>query len=300
MHGSAALGALLVMTLGVVELVRSRGGSRLRSIALVALAPLALLLTPYGPVATAEYYHLLLVDPPFGDNITEWGRTDPDTNTFFFYVLTALTVVFVARGWRRLSLFDLTVLAITLANAFLAIRGVVWFSLAALVTVPVAMMKPADVKANATARRLNRILASGVAVAVSIAVVLALARDSDWYEQRWPDASLEAIREATADPSTTVFTTSHFSDWLLWKLPELRGRVAHDVRFEVYTPETFERILDFTGQRGDDWTAIAEDFDVIVLGAGDDSRIAELVREPGTTVAYRDDDAVIITRSPAS
>ena len=36
-HGSVALGALLVMLLGVYELVRSRGRSGLRSIALVAL-----------------------------------------------------------------------------------------------------------------------------------------------------------------------------------------------------------------------------------------------------------------------
>ena len=71
-HGSVALGALLVMLLGVYELVRSRGRSGLRSLALIVLAPLAVLATPYGPVATARYYHLMLVDPPFAGRVTEW------------------------------------------------------------------------------------------------------------------------------------------------------------------------------------------------------------------------------------
>ncbi|MGH3138027.1 MAG: hypothetical protein ACRDPV_16200, partial [Gaiellaceae bacterium] len=91
-HGSVALGALLVMLLGVYELVRSRGGSWRRSLALVALPPLAALATPYGPVATAKYYHLLLVDPPFAGRVTEWRWAAPAVNTMFFYVLVAIAI----------------------------------------------------------------------------------------------------------------------------------------------------------------------------------------------------------------
>src|SRR5262245_33424539 len=60
LHGSAALGAMLVMLLGAYELVRTRGRTWLRSAGLVLLAPLAVLVTPYGPETTARYYHLLL------------------------------------------------------------------------------------------------------------------------------------------------------------------------------------------------------------------------------------------------
>jgi hypothetical protein len=55
LHGSAALAAMLTMLLGAIELVRSRGGSGLRSVLLLVLPPLALLATPYGPVETARY-----------------------------------------------------------------------------------------------------------------------------------------------------------------------------------------------------------------------------------------------------
>ena len=143
MHGSAALGALLVMLLGAYELVCSRGAIWLRSLALIVLAPLAILVTPYGPVTTARYYHLLLVDPPFKGLVTEWRWPAPATNTYAFYVLLALAVPIVVWGRRRLTAFDMAVLALTLAGALTAIRGIPWFAFACMVFVPVAVGRSA-------------------------------------------------------------------------------------------------------------------------------------------------------------
>ena len=98
-HGSAALAAMLTMLLGAIELVLTRGRSGLRSVALLVLSPLALLATPYGPIDTARYYHLLLVDPPFGrELVTEWRRSDPSWDTLAFYLLAALALVAVVKG----------------------------------------------------------------------------------------------------------------------------------------------------------------------------------------------------------
>src|SRR5512134_1828357 len=138
-HGSVALGALLVMLLGAYELVRSRGRSGWRSILLVVLAPLAVLVTPYGPADTIRYYHLLLVDPPFAGRVTEWRWAAPAVNTAFFYVLVAIAVALLIRRFRRLELFDLAILAITLVGAVTAIRGIVWFALACMVFLPVVI-----------------------------------------------------------------------------------------------------------------------------------------------------------------
>jgi hypothetical protein len=298
-HGSAALGALLVVLLGVIVLASSRGSSWRRSVSLVVLAPLALLVTPYGPAATIRYYHLLLVDPPFGDRITEWTRTDPDWNTLFFYLLAGLTLLVVARGWRRLTVFDLAVLALTLANALVAIRGIVWFSLAAFVLLPVAMMRASDAKPSDAARKANRILALGALVALCVTIGFALVRDAAWYEKRWPSEELVRVaRDATADPSTEVFSTSHYADWLLWKVPELRGRVAYDVRFELYTPEVFDRIVDFRAERGDDWQSLADGYVVLVLEPGEGpSSVDDFAAEAGAEVLYRDEGVVVSRRS---
>ena len=61
------------------------------------------LATPYGPVETARYYHLLLVDPPFAGRITEWSWSAPAVETMCFYALAAITVVVVWLGRRRLT-----------------------------------------------------------------------------------------------------------------------------------------------------------------------------------------------------
>ncbi len=130
---------MLTMLLGATELVSTRGRSGLRSLALL-LSPLALLATPYGPIDTARYYHLLLVDPPFGrELVTEWRRSDPSWDTLAFYLLAALTLAAVVWGRRRLTLFDMAALGLTFAGAVLAIRGIPWFALSCLVLVPVAL-----------------------------------------------------------------------------------------------------------------------------------------------------------------
>src|SRR5688572_1176575 len=104
-HGSVALGALLVMLFAAYELIRSRGATWPRDLALLILAPLAVLATPYGPIETARYYKLLLVDPPFAGRVTEWNWAEPAVNTVAFYVLAAIAAVLVWRGRRRLAGF---------------------------------------------------------------------------------------------------------------------------------------------------------------------------------------------------
>ena len=127
------------MLLGGYELVRNRGGTRMRSLTFLVLAPLAVLATPFGPAATVRYYHLLLVDPPFAGRVTEWEWAAPATNTVFFYVLAAIAVVLVWVGRRRLTVFDVAVLAVTFVGGVTAIRGIVWFALACMIFVPVAI-----------------------------------------------------------------------------------------------------------------------------------------------------------------
>ena len=95
--------------------------------------------------------------------------------------------------------------------------------------------------------------------ALSLAIVFTLVRDASWFERRWPNEALESVREATASPGTQVISTSHLSDWLLWKLPELRGRLAYDVRFEIYTREDFERIVAYRGESRPDWRSLGAD-----------------------------------------
>jgi hypothetical protein len=298
-HGSAALGALLVMLLGAYELVRSRGSSWRRSLPLVVLAPLAILVTPYGPTTTARYYHLLLVDPPFAGRVTEWHWAEPATNTMFFYVLAVLATPLVILGRRRLIAFDLAVLALTFVGALTAIRGIVWFALACMVFVPVAIGRKLESRnPGEPRRRLNVGLSIGLATALLLAAGSLFGRSDSWFEKYWPGEAVEAVRDEVR-PDDRVFVPDRFSDWLLWKIPELRGRIAYDVRFELYDRDFFDRLAEYNGEAGDDWKSFADGYRIVLVDETRLSHTDDYLAEPGARVVYRDDEITVVARPAA-
>ena len=76
LHGSVVLGAGLTVLLGVTELVRARRLAWM-PVALVVLAPLCVLASPYGTKLIA-YYDLMLVDAPFAPILREWQWSRPE------------------------------------------------------------------------------------------------------------------------------------------------------------------------------------------------------------------------------
>jgi hypothetical protein len=300
MHGSAALGALLVILLGLYELVRTRGRSAMRSIALIVFAPLAIFVTPYSPIAIARYYHLLLLDPPFAGQVTEWQWPAPASNTAAFYVLLAMAVPIVVWGRRRLTVFDIAVLALTLAGALTAIRGIPWFAFACMVFVPVAIGRSLESKNPGEPRRgLNTVICVALSAAIVFAAGSLFVRDAAWFEDYWPEAPAEAIRDEL-QPDDRVFVPDRFSDWLLWKIPELRGRIAYDVRFEIYEPSFFERLVAYHGEEGVMWKSLADGYQVVVVDELGVSHTDDLLEEPGARVLYRNEKIAVIRRQAMS
>src|SRR5262249_38920938 len=280
-HGSVALGALLVVLLGAYQLVRSRGRSWMRSLALMVLAPLAVLATPYGPAATVRYYHLMLVDPPFAGRVTEWRWASPGTDTMFFYALAAIALVLVWLGRRRLTIFDVIVLGLTFAGGLEAIRGVVWFALACMVFLPVAIgRKLASKRPGEPKRGLHIAIAAGLTVALLAAAGSLFARDETWFEDYWPRETVEAVR-AELRPGDRVFAPDRFSDWMLYKIPELRGRVGYDVRFELYDRAFFDRLQNYNYEDGPNWKSFVDGYRIVVVDETRKSHTGQFLKEPG-------------------
>jgi hypothetical protein len=297
-HGSVALAALLTMGLGAIELVRTRGASGLRSVALLVLPPLAVLATPYGPVETARYYHLLLVDPPFGrELVTEWRRSDPSWDTLAFYVLAAIAAIVVVWRRRRVTLFDAATLGFTFVGALLAIRGIPWFALACLVLVPVAIGRRLEGARPRARRALDGAIAFAAVGLLAVVAVVAVARTDSWYVKNWPQGAVAAVGTALG-PETRVYAESRDADWILWRFPELRGRIAYDVRFEIYDRPTFERIVRFRGEQGEDWKSIADGYEILVLETEQEptSHVQDFLAEPGASVLYSDPRVTVVRR----
>ncbi len=301
-HGSVILGAALVSLVGVFGLVSLAGAGRDRTTwwrpILFLIAPwLCVIASPYG-LDLVEYYRLLLFDSPVSSSVQEWKAPTPHGYLLVFFVVAAATVVVAVWQRRRLSLYDLAVLALTLAGALRSGRGIVWFTIAAAMLLPLAL----DGLAPAGSPRVHRRVALGLigcmGLGVVVAGVYAAARADSWYEQAWPAKAARATARATAagGPGSRVWPSDRYADWLLWKEPSLRGHMAWDVRFELLTAAEIRSIVDFK-RRHPGWAENVKGYDVLALNQAETRAQTRLLRlAAGTRVAFSDHDLVVLVR----
>ena len=194
------------MLLGLVELVRAR---RLEWIplALVVVSPLCVLATPYGWGIVA-YYRLMLVDAPFAPILREWQWSSPSGTTALFWLLAlvAAGVLALRRCRTRLTFYELAVLVVTFLGAVQAVRGVIWFALAAAAILPVAL-DGLLTKQDIAAPKLNRMISLAALAGLAVAALAFVARPASWFVSEWPEARVAAVREATGDPTVRVWAT---------------------------------------------------------------------------------------------
>lgn len=295
LHGSVVLGAALAVALGVVELAtrRARGDAAWIAALLVVTAPLCVLASPYRWKLVA-YYDLMLVDAPFADILREWQWSRPSGTTALFWLLAAVTVALTALGRcrRRLTPFELVAVGITLVGALQAVRGVIWFALAAAAILPVALdgLLP---RPDVDAPRAGRLISLVALGALGVAFLVAAVRPASWYLQDWPEEQVAAVRAATRDPTADVLATEVTAAWLVWRIPDLRGRVAYDSRFEVLDADALDALTTY-GRGEPGWQAVADGYEVVVVD--DAEQLAAFVEQPGTRIVFRGPDSVVVER----
>jgi hypothetical protein len=297
LHGSVLVIVVLTCWLSVVLVARSPRDAMPKAALLPLLTIGAALATPYGPVETLQYFELLLVDPPFGDLIVEWRRPALNLLTAPFFVLASLTVFLCAWQWRRFTAFELGALALALAGAVSAVRGVIWFTLLTVVLLPTAVdgalrLRDAPVQAKA-----NRWIAAITGAAVLVCGAALFVRGDDWLESQWPTGMLQPLYDETRRADARLWGTDLTADWLLWHQPDLARRIAYDVRFELLKPAQIDAIARYNAELGADWIDIADGFDVVVIDARDNpSHLDDFLSEPGSRLVYRDDKASLVVR----
>ena len=246
-HGSVVIGAALVFAYAL----RTRAWPYL-------LAPLTIAASPYAPHLPA-YYKLMLLDPPFGRYIKEWSRTTPSPFTAVFFALVVVAAVLAIRRRGRLDLFDHIALALTLAVALEAIRGIIWFAIAALALLPAIATRT---RGRRFEGRATAVLAAAAVAVVVVALSLTASRPARAYELRFPAGLADVVRDG-AGAHGLVLANEATSDWLLWRVPELRGRLAYDVRFEVLSRDQVLRLFAWRNF-GPGWRRVAAPYTVVV------------------------------------
>ena len=308
MHGSAVLGASLVALCGIAfgaGQIRQRAGVGRwlpRSSALVALPALALFASPYG-FSLFGYYKRTIANSSFSVFVPEW-RSATFPAEWPFFLLAVIALLLVGRYGRRLTLFEQLTLLVTLAGGLLAVRNGPWFGFAALAILPITVEEAWPIKATETRRhRMSLVLAFSSLGVLLVAVAAAATRPASWLERDWPSDQVagQIASVAEGDPGAPILADSRYGDWLLWQRPELAGRIAYDIRFELLSSKQIEQIAHFQSQLGVGWKTLAEGYRVIVFDSrGEDALARALLRERGARALYRDARATVILRPAAA
>ena len=118
----------------------------------------------------------------------------------------------------------------------------IWFALAAAAILPVAL-DGLLTRPDPDAPRVNRVISLVALAGLAVALVVTLVRPASWFTSEWPERQVEAVRAATRDPGTRVWATDGTADWLLWRIPDLRGRLAFDVRLELFDAAALDDVV---------------------------------------------------------
>jgi hypothetical protein len=297
LHGSVILGAALVSLAGVVGLADAlRQPPRrvpARAVALMVAPWACVLASPYA-AGLPGYYHTVLTGGDFSRFITEWAATKLSVSTAPVYLFAFGGAWLLGRAGQRATTFEKAAFVLTGLLALQTLRNMAWFALVALAVLPVVLD---GVRSPAyEPRRLNRLLAIGIAATTLVTVVAVAAKPESWFTSRFPAAAGEAAANA-AGPHGKILATVPYADWLLWSHPELGGRVAFDARFELLTKAELKRVADFQAQAAD-WQATARGYRVLVLGTTSDRALRlALVRDGIARVVHRDATVTVLRTS---
>lgn len=301
-HGSATLGAGLVVLRGLTMLWERRTRLRraprawARPVGLIVGAPLCLLVNPYG-LAIIHYYRATLFNGAFRKLVTEWGPITGSPVVAALFFLTAGIVIWsFGRHRSQTTLWERAAMLLLAIAAIVAVRNVIWFNLATVVVLPLSI--DAAVRARGAGQRshprLNMAILAVATVALVIAAVASARRSPTG--RYYPADGLAAVQRAVAaDPSLRVFADERYADWLLWRLPSLRGRVAYDARFELLSGAQLSAIVDFKSQTGPNWGRLASGYRLLVLQQSSPAT-SQLEHASGARVLFDRDGMVVIAR----
>jgi hypothetical protein len=310
LHGSALMAAGLVSLRGVtVGWERRRSIARstrawVKPLALLLGGPLCLLANPYG-ASIASYYRATVFNGELRKLVAEW---QPVTHNVT--LLLALIVLGSVAGWSWRHHPDqsrpwdrLALLALAIGGA-VALRNVVWFALATLVLLPV-WIDP-GVRAPAWRSRWGSLLAFAVAIVGVLwlvqAATMTFTKNAAQWAPDFPAPALAAVRaEVTAHPGWRVYGDDTLADWLIWKLPQMRGRIATDARFELLGADQLISQRQLASGGGAGWKLAARGYRLLVLDPTLYPHAAAAFRhEPGARTIYADRRVSVIVRSAAA
>jgi hypothetical protein len=304
LHGSVVIGACLVALLGAAEAVAlvlrkpARNSGIARTAALLTLPWLCVFASPYGFALTA-YYRATAGNPEFAKFLAEWRPPAPVTVWGFALMFDiALAAFLIVRRPRDLTLFEIGALLISLLAAISAARSIVWFTYASALLLPRLMTREQQRPTRSQTRELLGAAALVACVGAAFLVTRSLVAPpaAVAHESRQP-ALQSVARVLRAEPTARVFASYDLADWLLFRVPESRGRIAYDGRWEILPPREMARLVDYLQKDGAAWEAPSQGYRLLVLNPqGQKDVVAAYAHRSDVRTLYRDPNVVVFDR----
>lgn len=302
-HGSFVLGPAL-MALDWLEDRRDRSPAARRTALIAVLSLLATLAGPFGWRVWA-YAVEIGTNPTITRFASEWEATTIRTLTGAgLFASVAFVGWILARRPEPVPWPTLLRLLFFLVIALPAIRGVIWWALAAPVTVA-GLLSPRAETAEATEadRRGSPVMNRIMALALVAAVVVAL----PWWRPARPGRVSPLLEDAPEGLAVATSRVSEAGDrlwvdqvwasWFEFRLPD--RAVFVDSRLELYPSRVWGDYLDVANGR-EGWQSILDrwEVDVVVLSPGQSGELLErIVRDPEWERTYQDEDGSVFIRS---
>ncbi|MFL5952912.1 MAG: hypothetical protein ACJ76I_02220 [Gaiellaceae bacterium] len=239
LHGSVALAVGLTTLYGLQRLRHS--ADRATSLVLVLGTPFTLFASPYG-FDLARYYRLMLTNPALSRIDREWQPASVERSTIVFFGSALVLAALWGRHRTVLTRFERWTLPILLVASLGGVRNIVWFELAAAVSAPRLLDAAWRSQPPTAAVRKANVVVAVLGVTAALAITVAqLARPASRLEPA-PAAAAAVVATAAGHIGLVLADDSH-ADWLLWREPSLAGRIAYDVRFELFDQREMMRLV---------------------------------------------------------
>jgi hypothetical protein len=310
LHGTVTMAAGLVALHGLVVLFERRRivfhslRAWRRPLALILGSAVAITATPYG-LSIISYYRTTMVSSALRHAVSEWQPvTSSPLTAAALLVVAVLALVSFVRHRSHTTLWEKLAFLILAAGAVSVVRNALFLGLFALMVLPVSLGWGRSAESRNTVTPRGILISGLLAFVATIALVgtsaATLGRPAAGLEYGFVRPGvLTAVADVTrTDPSLRVMADQKFADWLLWRDPALAGRVAFDVRFELYTGGQLNSLESVFSHTSAQWKSAARGYRVLVLNRSDGSRsFAYFKREPGARVLYNDGQRMVVLRS---
>jgi len=201
-------------------------------------------------------------------------------------VIVFATVWMLGRSANVYSTYERCLLVVGVLLALLAVRQWAFAVLLAVMLAPVGVDRAIRKRPPRRAPAVGAVIAGVAGVSAIVGLVVAMSAPAADLTRSYPNAAADRAAEA-AGP---IYGGVEYTDWLLWRHPELAGRVVFDVRYELLRRSEVKRLVLFDAGSGIDRPLGSPK--VFVLDPDVDSRAVKGLR-PDVRTVYKTDHAVV-------